>query len=221
MAKPVKKRPYESTVRKEQAAQTRRRILEAAGELFGADGYGPTTIRRIAEAAGVAPDTVYATFGTKARVLTSLIDLRLAPEGAGNVLERSEAKAVRDETDQRRQVRLFAHDIASLSARVRPMFEILRTASAVDPEMASVYEEMEGYRLRNMREAADWLAANGPLRTGVERAAETIWTLASPDVARMLCDGQGWTNDQYADWLADTLERTLLPDANKRARRSR
>jgi hypothetical protein len=37
----------------------------------------------------------------------------------------------------------------------------------------------------------------------------------------MLCDGRGWTTEQFADWLADTLERTLLPDTKKRARRSR
>ena len=143
MADPVKRRQYESPVRREQAARTRARILDAAGTLFGASGYGNTTIRQIAEAAGVAADTVYDTFGTKARVLTALIDSRLAPTGEGNVLERPEAVAVRDEPDQRRQIRLFARDIAAISARVRPVFEMLRTASAVEPEIAPIYAEME------------------------------------------------------------------------------
>jgi hypothetical protein len=39
-----------------------------------------------------------------------------------------------------------------------------------------------------------------------------MWTLASPDVARMLCDELGWTEQQHARWLADTLARSLLPD---------
>jgi AcrR family transcriptional regulator len=225
MARLVKKekqrRPYKSAVRKEQAAQTRRRILEAAGQLFEADGYGPTTIRQIADEAGVAPDTVYASFGTKARVLLALIDLRLAPAGAANILDQPEALAVRDETDQHRQIELYARFIAGVSERLRPVFEILRTASAVEPEMADVYANQQRYRLANMRQVADWLAANGPLRVNVEQAAEIVWALASPDVARMLCDGRGWTTEQFADWLADTLERTLLPDTKKRARRSR
>jgi AcrR family transcriptional regulator len=226
MAKPVKKtskkRPYASAVRKEQAALTRRRILDAAGELFVANGYGPTTIRQIAEAAGVAPDTVYATFGTKTSVLLGVIDLRLAPQGAVNINDQPEVQAVREETDQRQQIRLYARFIAEVSQRVRPVVEVLRTAYAVDPEMADVYADQQRYRLANQRQIAEWLAANGPLRVDVQQAAETIWALASPDVARQLCDGQGWTTEEFAEWLADTLERTLLPDlARRRARVSR
>ena len=132
-----------------------------------------------------------------------------------------EALAVRDEPDQRRQLRLFARDIASVSAQVRPVFEILRTASATEPEIAPIYAEMEDYRLRNMRQAAEWLAARGKLRVPVERAAEIIWTLASPDVARLLCEGRGWDNDDYADWLEDTLTRSLLPDPPQAGKQQR
>lgn len=207
----VPKRPYSSAVRQEQAAQTRARILDAAGGLFEANGYARTTIREIAARAEVATDTVYAVFGTKERVLTAVIDSRLAPpRGVANVTDRHEAEAVRDEPDQRRQLHLFARDIAAVSERVRPVYEIMRTASAVEPEMATVYAEMNGYRLQNMSRVAGWLAARGPLRVEVERAGEIIWALASPDLARMLCDGQGWSQDQYADWLEDTLVRTLL-----------
>jgi AcrR family transcriptional regulator len=215
----VKKRAYTSTVRQEQAAQTRTRIVEAAGDLFASQGYARTTIREIAAAAEVATDTVYAVFGSKARVLTALIDSRLgSAPGVGNVLDRPEAVAVRDETDPRRQIRLYARDIAALSTRVRPVFEILRTASAVEPEMAAVFAEMDGYRLRNMRHVASWFAARGPLRVDVERAAETIWALTSPDVARMLCETRGYTEAEHADWLEDALIRTLLPDAKPKRR---
>ena len=210
--KPVKKRAYSSPVRREQAARTRERIVVAAGELFLSDGYARTSIRQIAEAANVSPDTVYAVFGTKARVLTALIDKRLAPDpGVDSVLDRPDAHAVRDEPDQRRQLHLFARDMAAISARVRPVYEILRTASAVEPEMAAVRAEMDDYRLRNMRQAADWIAARGPLRVDIDRASEIIWALASPDLARMLCDGRNWTEDEYAEWLEDALIHLLLP----------
>lgn len=208
---PVKKRSYSSAVRQEQAAKTRARILEAAGALFESNGYARTTIAAIAERAGVAADTVYATFGNKARVLTALIDLRLAPTpGVGNVLDRPQAQAVRDEVDQRQQLRAFARDVAAISERVRPVYEIMRTASAVEPEMAAIHAEMDSYRLRNMRQVATWLAAHGPLRVDVDHAGEVIWAVASPDVARMLCDVQGWTSERYAEWLEDTLVRILL-----------
>ena len=48
------------------------------------------------------------------------------------------------------------------------------------------------------------------LRVPLDRAAQIVWTLASPDLGRMLCDVQGWTTGQYADWLEDTLATTLL-----------
>lgn len=210
MARPVK-RSYDSSLRREQAARTRARILDAAGDLFERDGYGGTTIRRIADHAEVAVDTVYAVFGSKPRILTALIDHRLAPGGETSVLASADATAVRDEPDQREQVRRFARDIARISTHVRPVFEILRTAAAVEPEVAPIYREMEGYRAANMRQAAEWIAARGPLRMSVERAGDTVWALTSPDVARLLCDGRGWTEEEHAAWLDDTLARALLP----------
>jgi hypothetical protein len=78
--------------------------------------------------------------------------------------------------------------------------------------MASVFEEMDRFRLMNMHTYATWIAARGPLRVNTRRAGEIIWTLASPDVGRMVCDELRWTRAQHARWLADTLARTLLPD---------
>jgi AcrR family transcriptional regulator len=214
MTKPVKPRPYNSSVRREQADRTRARIVAAAGELFMDRGYPRTTVKQIAQRAGVAPDTVYAAFGSKIRVLTALIDARLAPRGDANVTDRPEAQAVRDAPTQRDQLHRFARDIASISAGVRPVYEMLRTAASVEPDVAPVFAEMDGHRFDNMHRVATWLAGKGPLRVDVDRAAETIFVLASPDVARMLCDGRGWSEEQYADWLEDALARALLPDGS-------
>jgi len=206
------KRRYSSAVRDEQATRTRARILDAAAELFLKRGYGRTTVQEIADRAGVARDTVHAIFGSKARVLTALVDTRLVPDGAvASVTETPAAHAVRQEVDPRKQVELFATWIAAMSTRLRPVFEILRTASAVEPDMAAIFTEMDRFRLRNMQTYARWFAARGPLRVSTKRAAEIIWALASPDVARMLCDELGWTEAEHARWLADTLTRTLLP----------
>jgi hypothetical protein len=129
-----------------------------------------------------------------------------------NVTQLPEALAIRDEVDQRTQIELFAEFIAGISTELRPVFEILRTASAVEPEMVKVFEEMDRFRLINMRTYASWIAARGPLRVSTRRAGEIIWAVASLDVARMFCDEIGWTESQHARWLADTLIRTLLPN---------
>jgi AcrR family transcriptional regulator len=207
------KRKYSSAVREEQAARTRTRILDAAAELFLERGYARTTMKDIAVQADVARDTVHAIFGSKARVLTALIDHRLVPDGSvTNVTQLPEALAIKDEVDQRKQIELFAKFIASISTELRPVFEILRTASAVEPEMATVFEEMDQFRMNNMQTYASWIAARGPLRVSTRQAGEIIWALASLDVARMLCDELGWTESQHARWLSDTLIRTLLPN---------
>jgi AcrR family transcriptional regulator len=208
-----KKRRYTSAVRDEQAARTRGRILDAASKLFVERGYARTTMQDIADEAGVARDTVHAVFGGKPRVLTALIDVRLVPDGSvARVTQTADAQAIRAETDPRRQIELFATWIAAISTELRPVFEVLRTASAVEPEMAKVFAEMDRYRMKNMQTYARWIAARGALRVGTRRAGEIMWALASPDVARMLCDELGWTQAQHARWLADTLIRTLLPD---------
>jgi AcrR family transcriptional regulator len=206
------KRRYESPVRQEQAAQTRARIVAAAGALFEEAGYPRTSIRQIAEAAEVAADTVYAVFGSKPRVLTAVIDDRLqGGHGVGNVMERPEMLAVRDEPDQRRQVELLGKAMAQVVEQVGPVFEMMRAAAAVEPAMADVYAEMQGYRLRNMAVAVGWLSARGPLRLPDDEAAETLWAVAAPDTARQLRQERGWSRKRYAAWLTDTLTRTLLP----------
>jgi hypothetical protein len=40
---------------------------------------------------------------------------------------------------------------------------------------------------------------------------DVLWTIAGPDVHRLLRDQRGWTADEYRAWLADTLKRLLLP----------
>ena len=101
--------------------------------------------------------------------------------------------------------------MAGVSARIRPIYEVLRTAGAVEPEVREVFAEMERHRLAHMRQLAGWFARRGPLRVSRDRAAEILWVLASPDVARMLCDVQGWSPAQHAAGLETMLSCALLP----------
>ena len=71
------KRSYDSPRRREQAAATRRDILEAAQRLFERQGFAATKMAEIASEAGVALKTVYAAFETKSGVLRALWHLLL------------------------------------------------------------------------------------------------------------------------------------------------
>ena len=206
-------RNYSSQVRDEQARRTRMRIVHAADELFRERGYAKTTMKDIAEAAGVARDTVHAVFGTKAALMPAIIDLRLVPdESVLNVSDSPDGQRVMSEADPARQIELFADFITKLNAALRPVFEMLRGAASTEPEVARLLVTVEESRMRNMQRYARWFAARGPLRMSTKRAGETIFAIVSPEVGRLLCDELGWTQKQHAGWVADTLKRTLLPD---------
>lgn len=64
-------------VRNEQKQATREKVLEAARDLFNETGYDETTIRAIAERAGVSVGSVFTTFASKAEVLSHVMDSRL------------------------------------------------------------------------------------------------------------------------------------------------
>ena len=58
----------------DKAVATRGRIIAAAETEFAAHGYHGATIADIATRAGVAPQTVYFTFNTKAKLMSAVID---------------------------------------------------------------------------------------------------------------------------------------------------
>src|SRR5918994_2086110 len=94
------KRPYRSTRRREQASETRRRIIRAAHDLFVSQGYGRTTIAEVARAAGVAVETVYAAFRNKPTLLREVWYATLrGDEQDIRLLDRPEMRAVLAEPD--------------------------------------------------------------------------------------------------------------------------
>lgn len=208
------RRPYESTLRQEQARQTRSRILDAAEKLFTDRGYVATTMEAIASAAGVATDTVYASFRTKPGVLHALIDVRVVGDEAPiALLDREKPQQIRREPSQKRQIAAFAGDITLILERARPVDDIMRGAAAVDPDIAALRARTQKTRYDNIRQFITWLAANGRFRDDLsaEDAAAIVWTVASPEVHGLLRLGRGWTSERYRTWLATTLSRSLLP----------
>jgi AcrR family transcriptional regulator len=207
-------RRYDSALRKEQARQTRSRILDAAQRRFAERGYGVTTMEAIAAEAGVAVDTVYAGFGSKRGVLSALMDVRVGGDDQPvELLDRPGPRAVMREPNQRRQLAHFAQDVSAISERARPVDDIIRGAAAVDGEVAALRSRLQESRFQNMSRFVAWVAANGPFRAGISEAdaAAIVWSLTSPEMHRLLRVERAWTSERYAEWLGQTLTRTLLP----------
>jgi AcrR family transcriptional regulator len=213
MAQRVKTRPYDSSRRREQAAATRRDILEAAQRLFEQQGYAATTMAAIAAEAGVALKTVYVAFETKSGVLRALWNLLLrGDEGEAGVAERSWYLEVVEEPDPQRQLRLNARNSRAVKTRIAGLLKVIRDAAPVDPDIEALWERIQTEFHANQRAIVERLAERKALRRGldVDRATDILWTLNHPDVWQLLVGERGWTPDQYERWFGDTACAQLL-----------
>ena len=206
-----RRRRYRSDRRREQAEQTRARILDAAARLFEERGYESATITAIAAEAAVSPETVYAHFDNKRTLLGELIRRAVRGDDPAPVPEQAGPIALAAVTDQREQLRRFAADVVLRLERVGPVIAVLAGAPREDAELSALLERLHEERLRNLRVLVEALAANGPLRVDSEAAVETVWALASPDLHRLLTQIRGWTRERYCDWLSESLASLLIP----------
>jgi AcrR family transcriptional regulator len=209
------RRRYESRLRREQAAATRRAIVDAALSSFLEHGYAGTTMQKIAESAGVVVETLYRTFDGKAGLFKAAVEAAVAGGTARAerpVEERPAIRAVIDEPDPRRKLERYADTQPGIHARLGPLYRTLAEAAAVEPELASVWEELEMGRLKGMARFAQHLGETGALREGVtvEEARDVLWTINSHGVYRMLVTDRGWSPGRFRNWLAGTLARALL-----------
>jgi AcrR family transcriptional regulator len=209
------KRAYDATARRERAALTRARIVDAATELFLERGYVGATIPAIAERAGVAVETVYRASSGKAGLLAAGVQAALAGGQERAAVPVEQRKAIRDliaETDPRRKLAAYAATQPGLWARVGPLLSVLDEAAAGDQELAELRDAQEAQRFEGMRSFAAHLRAAGALRAGVDadRAADVLWTLCARATYDSLVHARGWTHADYRDWLADALQAALL-----------
>jgi AcrR family transcriptional regulator len=65
------------SLRQEQKEATRKRVLDAARDLFDSEGYEETTVRGIARRAGVSVGSVFTTFSCKRDILNQVMQDRL------------------------------------------------------------------------------------------------------------------------------------------------
>jgi AcrR family transcriptional regulator len=209
----VKTRSYDSRRRREQAAATRRRILDAAQRLFESQGYAATTISAIAEEAGVALKTVYLAFETKSGLLRALWNLLLrGDEGDAPVAERAWYREAVEDPDPERQLRLNARNSVAAKTRMGGLLEVIRSAAPADPEIEALWNRISTEYHANQRLIVASLDQKGALKDGldVDRATDILWTLVHPTVWQLLVGERAWTAEEYERWLADTACSELL-----------
>ena len=208
---PPVKRPYDRSKRREAAARTREAILNAALALFSDRGYAATPMTAIAEQAGVALDTVYASVGRKPELARLLIETaisgssRAVPAG-----ERGYVQAIRAAPDAETKIAIYASAMRMIAGRLAPVLGILQQAAPAEPELAALWREIAERRAANMHLFVTGLAAVATLRVDPGEAADIVWATNAPEFYQLLVYQRGWIPERYEHFLADTWRRLLL-----------
>jgi AcrR family transcriptional regulator len=213
-----------SPSRRDRALQTRRRILGAASTEFRANGYLGTTMAAIAAGAGVAVQTVYFVFHTKAELLSRTFDFAvLGDEEPTPPEETAWYRGLATDADARRALRGFVAGTSTILSRASPIAEVVRAAAASDPEVALVHQHHERLRVEGYARAVGTLAGRGMLRAGVDvdEATDVLLTLAGPDTYLAFVRDRNWSHDRYVAWAGDALAELLLAAPGGRRRRTR
>jgi AcrR family transcriptional regulator len=197
-------------LRERRAQLTRDEILRSARRLFAERGYARTSVRDIAEAAGVSPQTVYDSVGSKQALVSRLNDLIDAEAGVADIVR------VAAESDD-------PSVVAATSARVtRSILEhcgdivhALVTGAAAEPELAAVLAEGQRRHLEGARGVISGLRGLEALDAALDpdEAAATLAAVSDFRLALVLRDSYGWSLDRLESWIAATSRALLLGKA--------
>jgi AcrR family transcriptional regulator len=205
-------RPYRSELRQRQAAETRLRVVEAAVELFGRQGYRATTFAQLAKEAGVSVETVQK-HGPKSALLQAAVELSsFGVEGETDFFETDLGKAMLQLRDREE---LAAFTGAAMLAINEPSAGVWMTvvgAAHGDEELSRYHAHMlsliRGQVEHVLRFVDDrgWLRRDVPLDDLVE--AFCIISCVETYVRFVQLDGK--SKDEYKAFVARTMRETIL-----------
>jgi AcrR family transcriptional regulator len=204
--------PYNNSQRAVSAASTRAHVLAAAHQLFLSNGFSGTTIRSVAESAGVSQETIYKSFGNKAAVLKAVYDVALAGDADEVPLAaRPEALAVLNATTPKASALAYAELARIVAVRTDPLLRVLLRSRGSDRALDAFATTTDGERLIGAQHFVSHWRAQGWLRDGLtdDRAAEIVWALNSPEPRWLLLD-HGWSQPDLTRWLAEMIHVSVL-----------
>jgi AcrR family transcriptional regulator len=192
------------------ARATRRKIIDAAAELFVANGYRATTLEQIAARAEVAVQTVYFHFGNKRTVLKEAVDVAaVGDDQPVAVLDRPWLDAARAEQDPRRVIALWTANGREIVTRVGPIMKVVRDAAGVEDEMARQWADNSAQTATAFRVLAAQLEAMDALRVPVDEAVDILCALSGLETY-LLLSARGWSPQRWERFVVDSVTHALI-----------
>ena len=207
-------RPPVGPSRRERAQATRRRIIEAALARFRDEGYAATTMETIAADAGVAVQTVYFAFHTKAELLLAAVTVAGGDPGAPeDPAERAWFGRVMTAASGARRLALIVELGNEIYGRVAPLMSAVRAAASVDPGVDVAWKGLAARRRDGMRQVVDVFARRDELRPGLDPnlALDLLFGIHRSETYLAFTQECGWPIERYKAWQFATLARQLLP----------
>jgi AcrR family transcriptional regulator len=200
---PNVKRPYRSTRRREQATETRARIVGAARDLFVGSGYGRTTIAEVANAAGVAVETVYATYHNKPTLLRQVwYETFRGDDEDIRLLDRQEICAVLAEPELATRLRAHADVLTPVFRRITPLLRALQGAATSEPAAEGMLAEFDERRLDAAGHYARAAAATGQLAVSEQECRDLFAATMDGALWYRLVEQRGWSDERFAEMLS-------------------
>jgi AcrR family transcriptional regulator len=206
-------RRYDASRRLARAAESRRRVVEAAHDLFVAHGYAATTIAVIADTADVSVPTMYAGFDGKADLLKHAIDFAIVGDlDPVAVADRPTTAWVDEATTAEDLLGRYAVQMGEIGERAVPIYSVLVRAADVEPELATLLTSLERQRLHGATRIARGVRDRGGLPKGrsLGWARDVLWVCNAPENYTMLVIKRAWSTRRYVDWARTALIRQLL-----------
>lgn len=202
-------------LRTHQARAAKRHITESALRSFVDHGYVGTTMREIAEEAGVARQTLYNLFDSKAALLLAVVNDRVV--GAEERSQPDDHRSILATDHPEAMIERFAESSAAVVGRALPVLRTAYEAAAVDGEVAKEIRRNEERRYEAQSFFVEALAEKGFLRTDtpIGELKRGFWLTSAPDALLKALDA-GWDLPSYVRWLTRTLAGLLLPPQGER-----
>lgn len=199
-------RAYQSEIRQAAAARTRAQVVGAALECFQTKGYTGTTMRSIAERAGVSVETVNA-LGPKASLLgAALVRAFTGSDDDLRLLDLEEPSLHMADADAEGAARGVMRFIAGKNVQVARVWRAYEQAAENDDAVAAEFSALIVRQRGEARRFVEDMAQRRPLRASVDHGelADFLWLLTTPDQWIRLTQNAGWPQERYAAWLEES-----------------